>query len=123
MRGLVRRLGDWATKIETWWALGGLMGGAGFFGWLLSLRDAVASHGWAAVVFLSIISSCLLGIVVFSGYLALARFRADNYGRALDIPASLGLLNVPAGAFADYVEEPINPQIQQIKEFVLVVSL
>lgn len=75
MRKLLSAIGSWATKIESWLALGAMAVSAGLFAWLGQQWELLASQGWAAVTIFAVVVSSLLLISVSLTYLAMSRGR------------------------------------------------
>ncbi len=76
MRRLGSLLGAWATRIESWWALGVLLAGAGVSAWLAIITEWLDQYGpigWWAVV--------LLGVLVIALVLAALAKAADWWSR------------------------------------------
>src|SRR5215207_4205149 len=77
MRDRVRRLfspiGTWATKLESWLALGAMISGWGFFTWLGNQWTDLAAYGWAAVMFFALGVTCIV-VIVASIFLVALRY-------------------------------------------------
>src|SRR5215207_11524530 len=82
MRDRVRRLfspiGTWATKLESWLALGAMISGWGFFTWLGNQWTDLAAYGWAAVMFFALGVTCIVVIVASIFLVALRYFHPSH---------------------------------------------
>jgi hypothetical protein len=82
-------VGNWASKIESWLALGSLLMSWGLFAWLGQQWEWVGSQGWAAISIFALLGACVLLLALSTTYLAISKLMA-NKSRAADAPIYSG---------------------------------
>ncbi|CFX06788.1 protein of unknown function [Candidatus Filomicrobium marinum] len=78
LRGAFSQIGNLASKVESWWALGLLVMSTGGFAWLGNQWGALASQGWAAVLLVALVSSAILILAGSIAFLAFCRLRYNQ---------------------------------------------
>lgn len=71
-------IGNWATKIESWLALGAMILGTGVFSWLGQQWALLADQGWAAVALVGIVAAALALIAITSATIAFSKLRSPS---------------------------------------------
>lgn len=79
-KGVFSRLGEWATKVESWLALGAFIMSSSFFSWVASQWNALAEQGWPAILLVGAgvasLVICALSLLVW----ILGRFFGSSAG-------------------------------------------
>lgn len=75
IKRLVRDAGDWGGRLQSYAWLGGFTVSAGLFTWLGQQWDALAAHGWAAVVLFGIAAALTTVLVLSIALIAWRLFR------------------------------------------------
>jgi hypothetical protein len=75
MGGLLSKIGNAATRVESWWALVLLIASTGFFSWVGSQWAWLMAQGWAVVIFVAFVMTCLGLLSVSAVLVAIRHFR------------------------------------------------
>jgi hypothetical protein len=71
-------MGNFLTKIESWWALAGMIAGTGALAWLGQSWELLSQQGWPAILIVALIGSSLVVIALSLAYLAFSRYRSHK---------------------------------------------